>query len=158
MSVRFNVNQSELKNVYQLLDDISDIINKKTVVEKALKTSFEPLLEKARQDAPEGPTGNLKDGIKSRSAKIRNKATTAGAIQFGVFAPHAYFISDGTGPRTRKSDGRYTGFVEPNPFWDAAYESEKAGAIKRLGDNILNEIENSIKNKDKYLKGKLKDV
>ena len=124
---------------------------KKAVLVKAMRASAQPMLKQARTDVPKGPTGNLRKGIKVRSAKIRNPKNTIAAAQIGNFAPHAHWISYGTGPRTRTSDGKYLGMVAPNFYFERAYEGNKMKFINNMNKEVLKQMQKAA---DKHVNGK----
>lgn len=153
MVLKVQLNEKNMKQIFDAIDELSAQVSKKDVAERALKRAVKPMLDQAKFDAPEGPTGNLARSIKSKSAKIKNKRVVVGAIRYGVYVPHAHLVSKGTGPRTRKSDGRYTGIMPPNFYWDIAYEQNKGEFVKNMEDHIIDEVNKVIKRKlNKQLK------
>lgn len=151
MSFKFELDKAEMEKAYQALAEAGKVVRKKDILTRAMKQALAPMLRQAREDAPEGPTGNLAAGITVRNAAIRNRKTTGAAIQFGVYVPHAYIVQDGTGPRYRKKDGRYVGIMPPNLFFKIAYEQHKEAFVKNVSKEIIKEIEKSVGRKIKNL-------
>lgn len=143
MSIR--VEMKGVKDAVEGLNKVSEFVKQKPVLDRAMKQALKPMLNQAKYDAPEGETGELAKSIGVRSAKIRNRKTTSGAVQFGVYAPHAWLVENGSGPRHRKDNGQFTGIMPPNFFFKIAQEQHKAHFNNELGKHIVEETEKAVK-------------
>jgi len=83
------------------------------------------------------PKGALKVGsvMGSQYGKISVKVyATATDSDFGSFPAIAKWFEFGTGPRVQKTTGRYTGQIQPQPYFFPTYRANKTritGAISR---------------------------
>ena len=94
----------------------------------------------ARAKAPQGPSGNLKKGVKAKLLRqISNYPRSAAAAVDRKIAPHAYIIEYGTKPRYQKS-GRYTGIGPAQPFFRPAVDTNKG----RIQDEVITKLGNLI--------------
>lgn len=143
MAVKFEL--TGVNEVIKGLHAVTDHVFHEKILQGAMKSALQPILKQARFDAPEGPTGNLRNSIGVRSAKVRKPATTAAAVQFGVFSPHAYIVQEGTGPRFKKSDGQYVGIMPPNLFFAIAVEQHAPAYQASLGSHIIKETDKAAK-------------
>ena len=142
MSMRIKI--EGIEEAMKALDNISKDIKRKPILDRAMKKAMKPILAQAKEDAPEND-GELVKSIKAKSARIRNKRTTSGAIQVGVYAPHAWLVQNGSGPRTKTSTGQYVGIMPPNFFFAIAMEQHKEAAVKSIGNSILAEVDKAVK-------------
>jgi len=57
--------------------------------------------------------------------------------------PHAHLIEFGTGPRYT-SNGAFRGSVSPQPMLQPAWDANKGGMLKGLGETLWQEIEKTV--------------
>lgn len=86
-------------------------------IEKANKTWAKRIVKDARSRVPV-KTGGLKKSIKARYFKKDGPAATV--FPRGKAGSARHLVEYGTGPRTQKSTGRYTGRMPAKPFMGPA--------------------------------------
>ncbi len=93
----------------------------------------------AINNAPTGPTGNLKRGIVAKTLQRRDPNQPAPAIVAVDYriAPHAHLVEFGHFI-THKRRGAATGWVPPHPFFRPAWDAQ--------GETVKNTITESLKN------------
>jgi len=109
-------------------------------VEPVMMEGAKVIAAAAKAKAPQGPTGNLKKGVKAKFLRqIGNYPRSAAAAVDRKIAPHAYIIEYGTKPRYQKS-GRYTGIGPAIPFFRPAVDTNKG----RIQDEVITKLGNLI--------------
>jgi len=92
----------------------------------------------AKANAPKGPTGNLKKGIKAKFLRqISNFPRSAAAVSN---APHDHLVEYGTAPRRQKTTGRYTGSMPAHPFFRPAVDANKGRVYRQIIDKFWDMI------------------
>ncbi|UZS00265.1 HK97-gp10 family putative phage morphogenesis protein [Chondrinema litorale] len=152
-----------LENAQKLLKGLDGKFTKK-VIENTFRKSAQPLVKKAKELAPKGPTGNLKKsiGIFVSKGSERKRNLKAGLwvgprVKGQSKGYHAHLVEFGTEDRTPKK-GRFLVFeyngvlvfakrtegMKPNPFMRPAWEQTKgqveAGVIDNIEQVFLREI------------------
>jgi HK97 gp10 family phage protein len=103
-------------------------------VEPILMEGVKIVADAARANAPRGPTGNLKKGVKTKFLKqIGAYPRSAAAVSN---APHDHWFEYGTAPRTQKTTGDSTGAMPARPFFRPAVDANKG----RVQDLIINKL------------------
>lgn len=104
-----------------------------------LKTQAQVVRQRILSNTPQGPTGNLRRGVKARamSPDARFGPVAIAAMDYKV-AHHAYLVAFGTRARFKKKEhgGWYTGRGPANPFFRDAIESSQAA----VSDNIIRAV------------------
>jgi len=109
-------------------------------VEPVMMEGAKVIAAAARAKAPQGPTGNLKKGVKAKFLRqIGNYPRSAAAAVDRKIARHAHIIEYGTKPRYQKS-GRYTGIGPAIPFFRPAVDTNKG----RIQDEVITKLGNLI--------------
>lgn len=138
-----------------MLKGLDNSLNKK-IIEGTLRVSARPLVKRARDLAPVGPTGNLKKSIgifvsrsSDRKANLKAGLWVGPRIRGKNKGYHAHMIEFGTEER-RPKNGRFLVFeyngvlvfakkakgMQPNPFMQPAYEQTKGQVANGIFDNI----------------------
>jgi HK97 gp10 family phage protein len=118
----------------------------KTVMKNALKKAAVPIRDEAIQNAPGGPTGNLKKGIKISTQLTRRQRRYRKLGEAEVFvgtappAYHGHLVEFGTIEREWKS-GKSTGRMTGKPFLRPAWDAKKGAALKILQIEVWRELE-----------------
>ncbi len=138
---------------------LSDSVKRKEI-HKIQSRIAKPLVEKAKLEAPEGPTGNLVDSIgiiKGRSVTYPNiyvapkvgKKGKARIIKGGRSNNsgfHGHLVHDGTSFRRKKRGKKSsTGVMPANPFLQRAYNSLKGGLISGYQKELARYVRGRIK-------------
>jgi HK97 gp10 family phage protein len=150
---RFDVDFSDVEDA---LKELPRAVGRSAVL-AALKEGAKPIAQQMRENAPQGPTGNLKKSIVVSTMRIGRRIKSRRSVFVFVGAdtklgPHAHLIERGTAPRTPKDkkvmkgkDGTFYGTkaapMKPQPFLRPAWEATKWKAIdiikKQLWVKIL---------------------
>lgn len=85
--------------------------------------------------------GQIADSHMQRKSSTLNMFVGAPGGALGT--PEAHLIEFGTGPRYHKG-GRYVGAVSPTPMLQPAWDANKAVMLRRLGDDLFEEIQKSL--------------
>lgn len=109
-------------------------------VEPVLLKAADVIADSARSKAPEGPTGNLKRGIRSTLLRRLLGRPAAGAGVDYAIAPHAHLVEFGTSARHQKS-GKYTGIGPAKPFLRPAIDESKESVMEIIRRGIKEIIE-----------------
>jgi len=112
-------------------------------VEAALLRGAEELRDAAREKAPVGPTGNLRDRIKAFQLPKRGDNPRSAECQSS--AQHDHFIEFGTSERYQKTTGRYTGSMERKPFFRPAIDENKERVYNEIVSEMRQAVEDSVK-------------
>ncbi len=139
-----------LRDLERAMAELSQSTRKR-VARRVLKRALEPVIEMARQLAPDrDPSApGLKESLtiapRMQRRYMDEPPGPTEVVQWGGPAalPHAHLVEFGTGPRHQRS-GKYTGVMPPQPFlrpaWDAN-EMRVLDEIKRLlGDEIAKSV------------------
>lgn len=113
-------------------------------VEPVLLKAAEVIEESARAKAPQGPTGNLKRGIRSTLLRRLLGRPAAGAGADYRIAPHAHLVERGTTARRQKTTGRYTGISTAKPFLGPAIAENKGNVMEIIRNGIKRIIEGAV--------------
>jgi HK97 gp10 family phage protein len=120
-------------------------------VQKSINTGAKTIADRARQKAPRGPSGNLKDAIHYKQMPIKPGIFPLVAIAAvdWLKAPHAHWIEYGTSnirepkkskvlynKKTGKFYGTKVGPIPAQPFLRPAFDQSKS-EIEKLIDNAL---------------------
>jgi len=109
-------------------------------VEPVMMEGAKVVAAAAKARAPQGPTGNLKKGVKAKYLRqISNYPRSAAAAVDRKIARHAHIIEYGTKPRYQKS-GRYTGIGPAKPFFRPAVDTNREPVYRKVRDKLLNMI------------------
>ena len=141
----------ELKRKIKKLDDS---VKRREII-KIQKKVAKPLVEKAKLEAPEGPTGNLVDsiGIVVGRSKVYPNIYVTARVKGGNKGKgnHAHLVHEGTTLRRRKGRGKKnrskgsTGVMPSNPFLIRAFNSARSGLIANYEKEIAGHIKRQIK-------------
>lgn len=116
-------------------------------VNAGMRKALKPVADAARAYAPGGLDDSIKVAMSIKSSQLRDSLVKPGkgkrVMWVGSTAPHAHLVEFGTGPRFHKS-GRYVGFMSPDPFMRAAWDTNKQEVLARLSDSIRDEIARAI--------------
>ena len=131
MSFQMEAKMFGSKEVEDALKQLPKSISK-SVARRVLKKAAKPVLEGAKQKAPVGPTGNLKESliISTKVTPSQKKFLESGkgvVVHVGASHPkgaHAHFLEFGT----RK--------MPPQPFLRPAWDSNKDKSLKIIGEEM----------------------
>lgn len=119
----------------------------KRLARKAMADALSPVEEAARDLAPKGPTGNLRESVAvshrlnpSQAAEAPREGQHVLHMYVGANAPHAHLVEFGTGPRRHKS-GKFVGAMPPNPWMRPAWDGNSDAVLARLTDALREQIE-----------------
>jgi len=101
-------------------------------IKKALEAGAQPILSKIQANAPQGPTGRLKDAIKAGKVQKRGGSyfIKLGVID-GKTAPHAHLVEHGHG-------GPHP--APPHPFLRPAFDEAKDEGYALMRDTLADEM------------------
>lgn len=125
----------------------------KGVTRRVLKKQLKPVAVMANAFWPGSSddvfriTSRIARGQMSDSAMVMSKTTVnmfVGAPGGSSGTPEAHLIEFGTGPRYHEG-GKYTGAVDPTPMLQPAWDAHKHKMLERLGADLFEEIEKSLK-------------
>jgi HK97 gp10 family phage protein len=141
-----------LQGVAQLdkvLQEMAKTTAKRTA-RKAMSQALDPVLQAARDLAPVGPTGRLRDGVnvshklnKSQAGEAPREGKDVLHMYVGSNSPHAHLVEFGTGPRHHKS-GKYVGSMPPNPWMRPAWDGNRQAVLDGLAAALRAEIEKTL--------------
>ena len=104
---------------------------------RAVNAGGTVMLRAARQEAPVGPTGNLRASMGNRTRNYKESSTAVAVIGARISGAkrgfHAHLVHDGH----IAQDGSY---VPGNPFMDRAARRSERDAYKRMGDKLADDI------------------
>jgi len=132
----FAVDFSELD---KMLNDLPKAMGK-TVLRNALKKAAVPIHNAVVANAPQGPTGNLKDGVVTSPKKYGRSVKSKNSVFMFVgmdhkTAPHAHLVEHGTVERFHDS-GKSVGHMPAKPFFRNAWDATKGQALEILKAEI----------------------
>jgi HK97 gp10 family phage protein len=122
--------------------------------EPILLDAAEVIRDAARDNAPQGLTGNLKRGIVAkllRPYQGNSIRSSMAGIDYRI-APHAHLVEFGTGPRTPKEKkvmysnltgifyGTHAAPMPAHPFFRPAWDTQK----ERITNVIISKLKNNI--------------
>jgi len=122
------------------LRKLSDYL-KPEALEKILEAEAQSFAAKLLPRTPQGPTGNLRNGVRAWVPKRNTRQKDAMAIA-GVHcsvAPHAWIVEYGTVARYTKG-GAYRGVMPPQQYFTPLKEQEEPGMLTRIIDKVLDHI------------------
>ena len=110
-------------------------------VEPIMMEGAKIVADAAKSNAPKGPTGNLKKGIRAKFLRqISNYPRSAAAVSN---APHAYLVEYGSPGRYKKKAGKgvrkmgsSSGPMPANPYFRNAVDTNKG----RVQNQIINKL------------------
>ena len=115
----------------------------KGVARRAMKKELQPVASMANALWPGSDDKAI--GITSKLARGQRRPKSGRSI-LNLFVgatdriPHGHLIEFGTGPRTQKTTGRYTGSVTPDPFLQPAWDKYRGKILEGLGARLWGEI------------------
>lgn len=120
------------------------------VTRQSLKQVLDPVRDMADALTEEfnvtvGPKLSPRQRSRARADFARSVVTMyVGPTQEdGSHAPHAHLIEFGTGPRFH-ANGKYVGYVTPEPFMQPAWDAHSATMLDELGRLTWIEIEKAV--------------
>jgi len=150
-----------IKEIDRQLSRLSDRAGKR-INAAAIRKGQAVILRAIRNEAPRGPTGNLKRAIGHRFRKKRksgiyeaiiganvgkrtkSKTTKSGKQQKANSAQHAHLVILGTAQRLTKA-GASRGVMPSNNFVDRGFASSKAQAASVIKSRLKSGIDKEIK-------------
>jgi len=110
-------------------------------IEPVLLQGANIIAQAAINNAPTGPTGNLKRGIiaKTLTRTSDQPAPAIAAIDYRI-APHAHLVEFGHF-QTKKKGGPAVKYVAPHPFFRPAWDTNKEAVCEAITDELKNMIE-----------------
>lgn len=147
------------KEIDDVLKKLPDSLSE-PVIRAANRAAAKPLIDKAKANAPEGPTGHLVDSI-GIANKVEEKGSIIkagkGAVAVGprrgkgnrnTQGWHAHLVEYGTVKRSKKN-GQITGVMPANPFMKPAWLSTqvevRAKIKEELGKSVKSLMKRTIK-------------
>ena len=101
-------------------------------IKRALGNGAAPVLKKIQENAPVGPTGNLKEALESSAIKqVGGRYFIKIGVINGKRAPHAHLVENGHG-------GPHP--APPHPFMRPAFDAEKDTAYDAVRDTLREEM------------------
>lgn len=131
------VNVEGMDELYKKLNQIAKSLAPEKIEPILLKGAHE-LQAAVREKAPQGPTGNLKKGVRVFQLPKRGDNPRSAEVQSS--AKHSYMIEHGTSQRYQKTTGRYTGVGPAKPFFRPAIDANK----ERVYNEIVNDLRQSV--------------
>ena len=140
-----------LSDLEQALGELSKA-TRRNVARRAMKKALEPVIETARQLAPDGnPSApGLKESLVLATRvdrRYRDIPTEKDEVPMwaGPAAlPHAHLVEFGTAPRYQKKTGRYVGVMPARPFLRPAWDLHERQILSRISEVLSAEIEKSV--------------
>lgn len=121
------------------------------VMRKIGKDALKPVRDMAETFAPI-EEGDLRDSIEvSTTLSKRQRRLYRKKGEIAVYAgptypkgAHGHLVEFGTGPRTQKKTGRYTGQMPARPFMRPAWDANKEGVLQYMRDNIWGVLKKAV--------------
>lgn len=134
----------EIIGMEELEDNIDKVKQQLTAdqIEPVLLQGASVFAQAAINNAPQGPTGNLKHGIIAKTLERNNSdqpAPAIAAIDYRI-APHAHLVENGHF-QTEKKGGPASRFVPPHPFFRPAYDTNKEAVLEAITEDLKTMIE-----------------
>jgi HK97 gp10 family phage protein len=126
-----------LDNFYKQLSALAKTLSPE-VVEPMLMDKGEKLGDAVRDVAPQGPTGNLKKGVKVKQMDKRGDNPKSVIVK--STSPHDHLVEYGTSERYQKTTGRYTGVMPRHPFFRPAVDANKSKLYQELFDEFQKSV------------------
>ena len=140
-----SISMTGAEDMIRNLERISEPRVRIKAQKSALRAGARILRKAYKQEAPKGPTGNLK-----RSAMFTVKANALDGTAFAKvgsdarIAPHAHLVEFGTVTRFLKSGGT-TGRMPPNRFATRAFLTKADEAGEAMTKKALEEVEKAVR-------------